>query len=100
MKAGAAALAGTLCLPLTCGPSLAADLYSAGTLDLRWDNTFRYSTAFRLAPQDAVLVANPNLDDGDRDFGPGLVSSRLDVVSQLDFTTDNVGVRISAAGWY
>jgi hypothetical protein len=100
MKAGAAALAGTLCLPLLCGRLLAADLVSAGTLDLRWDNTFRYSTGFRLAPRDAALVANPNSDDGDRDFDPGLVSSRLDIVSQLDLTADNVGVRISAAGWY
>jgi hypothetical protein len=83
-----------------CGTSLAADLYSAGTLDLRWDNTFRYSTAFRLAPRDPALIANPNTDDGDRSFDPGLVSSRLDILSQLDFTADNVGVRISAAGWY
>jgi hypothetical protein len=100
MKAGAVALAGTLCLPLLCGCAAAADLYSTGTLDLRWDNTLRYSTAFRLAPRDAALVANPNTDDGDRDFDPGLVSNRADVVSQVDFTADNVGIRISGAGWY
>ncbi len=100
MKAGAIARAGLLCLPLLCGRALAADLYAGEGNDLRWDNTLRYSTAFRLAAQDGALIANPNTDDGDRDFDPGLVSSRIDVVSQLDFSTANFGIRISGAGWY
>ncbi len=29
-----------------------------------------------------------------------MISSRLDLVSQLDMTADDFGVRISAAGWY
>lgn len=100
MKAGATARIGLLCLPLLCGRSLAAELYTNNGFDLRWDNTVRYSTAFRLASQDPKLIANPNTDDGNRDFDPGLVSNRLDLVSQLDLTADNFGVRISAAGWY
>ncbi len=100
MKGGFIARVGLLCLPLVCGRALAADLYTGDGFDLRWDNTLRYSTAFRLATQDPVLIANPNTDDGDRDFDPGVVSSRLDLVSQLDLTADDFGVRISAAGWY
>jgi hypothetical protein len=100
MKVGATVRAALLCLPLLCGGALAADLFSGDGLDLRWDNTLRYSTAFRIAPRDPALVANPNTDDGDRDFDPGLISNRLDVVSQLDLTRGNVGIRLSADGWY
>jgi hypothetical protein len=49
MKAGANARAGLLCLPLLCGRAPAADLHAGDGIDLRWDNTLRYSTALRLA---------------------------------------------------
>lgn len=71
-------------------------------LKVRWDNTFKYSSAFRVKSLSSdVTTTNPNLDDGDRNFGRGLVSNRLDVLSELDVVyKSDVGVRISAAGWY
>jgi hypothetical protein len=72
-------------------------------IKLRWDNTVKYSAAFRTSGKsDAVLATyNPNLDDGDQDFGKGLVSNRLDLLSELDFVyKDDVGFRVSGAAWY
>lgn len=70
---------------------------------LRWDNTIKYSAAFRTKERsDAVLAAyNPNLDDGDQNFGKGLVSNRFDLLSELDFVyKENIGFRVSGAAWY
>src|SRR3954452_11011815 len=72
-------------------PSLAADLYHDDTLDVRWDNTLSYTAAFRLFPRDPALVANPNWDDGDRNFRPGVISNRLDLLSELEVTAGDWG---------
>lgn len=66
----------------------------------RWDNTVKYSAAWRLKDPSAKLTADPNMDDGDRNFGKGLISSRLDLLSEFDMSYQNVGARISAAAWY
>ncbi len=78
----------------------AADLVDANGWDLRWDNTIRYTAAFRVFPRDRALVANPNVDDGDRNFSPGLVSNRLDLLSELDISGGSFGLDVSAAAWY
>jgi hypothetical protein len=71
---------------------------------LRWDNTIKYSAAWRLRDASDVLVSNPpasiNQDDGDRNFGKGLISNRLDVLSEFDASYRMFGVRLSGAGWY
>jgi len=68
---------------------------------LRWDNTVKYSAAARLKSADPVLLSNPNNDDGDRNFGKGLISSRLDWLTEADVTwRKQFGARISAAAWY
>jgi hypothetical protein len=82
------------------GAPRAANLLDADGWDLRWDNTLRYSAAFRLAHYDEALVANSNTDDGDRNFSPGLISNRLDLLSELDLSNGNFGVQASAAAWY
>lgn len=69
-------------------------------LELNWDTTLKYSNAFRLKRQDGRLVSDPNLDDGDRNFGRGLISNRLDVLTEFDAVYRGVGVRFSGAGWY
>jgi Protein of unknown function (DUF1302) len=81
-------------------PALSAELYAGDGMDLRWDNTVRYSTAMRLSPQNAALLAYGNADDGDRDFAAGIVSNRFDLLSQLDLSLDDFGLHASAAGWY
>ena len=80
-------------------------------LKVVWDNTFKYSSGFRLTGPSQSIVGGanyntssssyfPNTDDGSRNFKRGLVSNRLDILSELDVTYQNVGVRVSAAGWY
>lgn len=72
-------------------------------LRLRWDNTFKYSAAWRTDKQSDKLVGGQstlNLDDGDRNFDRGLISNRLDLLSEMDITYKNVGARVSGAAWY
>lgn len=78
----------------------AAALYEDRGIALRWDTTVRYSAMFRVEPRNAELIADPNADDGDRNFAPGLVSNRLDVLSQADLDYGDFGLRLSGAGWY
>lgn len=74
-----------------------------GTDDLRvrFDNTLRYNAAFRVRKQDGALLGNAGIDDGDRNFARGLVSNRLDLLSELDAVwRDSLALRVSGAGWY
>ncbi|MCC6075113.1 DUF1302 domain-containing protein [Pseudomonas sp. GCM10022188] len=71
-----------------------------------WDTTAKYSSAFRVEDQSARLTREPqanwpNTDDGDRNFDKGLISNRLDVLTELDFSyRQRYGFRVSAAAWY
>lgn len=67
---------------------------------LRWDNTIKYSSAFRVNGRSEVVMADARTDDGDRNFGRGLISNRLDLLSELDASYKNFGARVSAAAWY
>jgi Protein of unknown function (DUF1302) len=78
----------------------AAQLYAADGLDIRWDNTLRYSAALRLESPNAALLGYANGDDGDRNFAPGLVSDRFDVLSEFDIAAGDFGAHASAAAWY
>lgn len=73
-------------------------------LKMRWDNTFKYSTIYRLHDPDskqlADFAASP-AGDGDRNFKKGIVSSRLDWLTEFDVVKDSkYGGRVSAVGWY
>lgn len=61
-------------------PYAAAIDIDAGNPDvqMRWDNTIKYSDAFRMKSQSGALTNNINLDDGDRNFNKGLISNRID----------------------
>lgn len=89
--------------------------FDTGNPDLRvtWNNTFKYSNAYRLKDASGGLLesgypsAGPgdftgyNLDDGNRNFrNKGIVSNRLDWLSELDIGTRNIGMRLSTAAWY
>ncbi|RTL50616.1 MAG: DUF1302 domain-containing protein [Rhodocyclaceae bacterium] len=77
-------------------------------VSVRFDNTVKYSAAWRTSAVDSAVAAgpgtavpNPNLDDGDRNFKKGLISNRFDLLSELDFSYKNqYGFRVSAAAWY
>jgi hypothetical protein len=76
--------------------------FDTGNSDMRirWDNTFKYSGAYRLNDQSDTLIADVNYDDGDRNFDSGLVSNRLDWLSELEFNLPHGGIRVSGAAWY
>jgi len=71
-------------------------------LKLRWDNTLKYSNAYRLEEPSPGLNTpdDNNQNDGNQNFDTGLVSNRLDLLSELDITYKNLGVRFSGAAWY
>src|SRR4051812_39784079 len=77
---------------LLCAPVQAAEILRDGDTVLRWDNTLKYSAAFRVHSPDAALIADVNSDDGNRSFQPGLISNRFDILSELGLRVGSVGV--------
>ena len=70
-------------------------------LKVRWDNTVKYNLGVRAQSQDPAILGNPNADDGDRNFRSGVVTTRIDLLSEFDVVWQRkYGVRLSAAGWY
>jgi len=69
-------------------------------LTMRWDNTLKYSAAWRMHNPSSILTANRNLNDGDANFKRGMISNRLDLFSEFDLTYKQMGMRLSAAAWY
>lgn len=83
------------------GPCYGVEFETGPDLKMRWDNTVKYSAAWRVKGLDEAIAADVNLDDGDRNFKKGLVSNRVDLFSEFDLTYKNImGVRISGAAWY
>lgn len=86
----------------------AAFQIDTGNQDVRltWDNTVKYSAGWRVSGIDAQVADNSigpqaNTNDGDLNFDRGLISNRLDLLSELDFRYKrNMGFRISGAAWY
>jgi hypothetical protein len=81
-------------------PAWSFDIPTDSETKVRWDNTFKYTASWRVKDRSSELVADPNQDDGDRNFSKGLVSNRVDWLTELDVTHRNIGARISAAAWY
>lgn len=99
-RLGRVALAVALALAST-GAARAAEIESANPdLDMRWDNTVRYNLAQRVNKQDQAILKSANIDDGDRNFNRGLVSNRLDLLSEFDFVyRKTMGFRVSGTAW-
>lgn len=87
-------------------PAAQAFQFDTGNPDLqtRWDNTVKYSNSWRLKGADSKVggsSANPNINDGDQNFSRGLISNRLDLLSEFDLRYKrDYGLRVSGAGWY
>jgi hypothetical protein len=84
------------------GPAGAREIPTeVSDLQLRFDNTLRYNLAYRTSSQDPAILANPNADDGDRNFDRGVASNRLDLLSEVDVSyRRSFGLRVSGAAWY
>lgn len=95
------ALAGAICA-VTALPAQAF-MFDTGNRDLRvrWDTNIKYTAGWRLQDQDAELVADPNLDDGDRNFDQGeMIFNRADLFTEFDVDYNGTGLRVSGAAWY
>lgn len=87
------------------GPAAQAFSIDTGDSDLKltWDNTIKYSNAWRLRDPDAAVgtpTQQPNVDWGTYGHKKGLVSNRLDLLSEFDARYRDVGLRLSGAAWY
>lgn len=67
---------------------------------IRLTNMVRYTVATRLLDRADALTAPLNWGDGDRNFSPGLVSNRLDLLTGLDVDLRGWGGHVSVAAWY
>ncbi len=102
------ALTSSMLLSLAVGATTAnaANVYSSEDFNVRFDNTIKYSAAYRVDDPSADLVNAPvnglnPLDDGDRNFDRGVVSNRVDLFSEFDVVYQGrMGARVSAAAWY
>jgi hypothetical protein len=71
-------------------------------LTVRANATLRYNLGQRVERQDEGLLANPGIDDGNRNFRRGsLVNNRIDLLVETDVLwREQAGARFSAAAWY
>jgi hypothetical protein len=75
---------------------------------VRADLTPKYSAAWRVKNASPALTqldaardpGTVNEDDGDHNFDKGLISSRWDLLGELDITGPRFGGRISGTTWY
>lgn len=98
-RALSVAVAAALALPVAAG----AFEFDTGNEDLsvRFDNTVRLNVTSRVDGQDKAILANPNFDDGDRNFAEGSLFTRLDLLTEFDVVwRRSLGFRVSAAGWW
>lgn len=107
-----AAIASAAMLAVCAGPAAAFEVQTGDPeLKVLWDTTVKYSNAFRLGKPSQAIVSGqnydpgaatyfPNTDDGSRNFGRGLISSRFDLLSELDVVYKGFGARVSAAAWF
>ncbi|VVO78050.1 hypothetical protein PS874_01519 [Pseudomonas fluorescens] len=70
--------------------------------EIRWDNTVRYNTGWRVGERDSGLANNNANDQAEYLYDKGdMITNRLDLFSELDVTYQNrMGARVSAAAWY
>ena len=104
---GLTAIAMAVLAQFAVAPQTWAFEFDTGNPDLKvlWDNTLKYSTAWRLKDPSPKLTTQPfatfpNLDDGDRNFRKGMISNRLDLLTELDVMYKGFGARVSGAAWY
>lgn len=101
-----------LALGVLAGLSMSSATYAfqidSGNPDVQMslDNTVKYSAAWRVRSANSDVADNSigvqaNTNDGDLNFDRGLISNRLDLLSEFDIRYKrNFGLRLSGAAWY
>lgn len=67
---------------------------------IRLDFTPKYSVAYRTQDASTDLTPAGNENDGNLNFAKGLISNRVDLLTEFDFSHRNWGVRVSHTAWY
>lgn len=82
-------------------PVMSMELDTGGSdFTARWDNTVKYSTAYRLNDANTALSGDANQGDGDTNFRrAGVISNRFDLLTELEVKSSNLGFRLSGAAW-
>ncbi len=96
---------GMLLAMLLAVSTASAEEFKYKGLDIRWDNTIKYSTSFRVQNPDPNLLVDRNFDDSAYDFPSqgNFFSNRADILSEFDVQfgeKKNFAIRVSGAGWY
>src|SRR5260221_7506006 len=93
LESGAAA-AGAIVATLASHTASAGQIETNSELNLRWDNTITYTSAFRAQDASPTKLNAANFDDADRNFrGVGSpVVQRGDIYSEIDASWRNFGV--------
>ena len=89
-------------------PAAHAVDFNLGDARGSWDTTFSYGQAWRLKDRDCNLIAtadggcgrSPNIDDGDLNYDPGVVSKAFKAVSELSLQWNNVGAFVRGSALY
>lgn len=70
-------------------------------VQMTWGNTVKYNAGIRMEGRDSVIGNSANNDEGDyRVDKHGLVTNRVDLLSEFDFNYQRkFGFRVSAAAW-
>jgi hypothetical protein len=107
MQGVAQAVLGAVGVIGLAGSGHAYEFDTGSEAKLRWDNSLKYTVAWRLLNQSSKIVnGDPgaparDLDDGDRNFKKGgLMTNRVDWFSALDASYKNLGFRISGVAWH
>lgn len=88
-------------LALASAPARAFSIETGNPdIKLRWDNTLKYSNGFRVKDRSQKIMADGRTDDGDQNFDKGLISNRIDWLTEFDASYKNFGARVSGAAWY
>ena len=97
-----------VCVALSATGAAQAFQIEADNSEIRmsWDNTLKYSAAWRLSSAEDAVADNSigpqaNTNDGDLNFDRGLISNRIDWLSEFNFRyRRDYGFRVSGAAWY
>ena len=79
-------------------PAQAIDL-SEGDLRLSLDTTLSHGLTFRVQDQDDLLIGDVNGNDGDLNYGPGLVSNTSKFTTDFDLGYHNFGAFLRLNGF-
>lgn len=86
------------------GEGAHADSFNTGNpdIELRWDNTIRYTAGVRAKRANPAFLRVAGFDETEGRFDRGdLVTNRVDLLSELDFIyARKFGFRVSGAAWY